>query len=261
MRLTFKVMARALCEMMDGEMRGAIDNRANSRQKPHMSDVDVWLVNLPDNGEIPEGYSTLLSPEESARAARFVFDRDRAKFTVAHVALRHILAPYANAPAASLQIQAAERGKPFLAEHPAIRFNLSHSGSCALLAVTHNRELGVDIECLKPDRSSEDIVRRFFAPAEVAALMSTPPDQRVAAFFACWSRKEAYIKARGEGLHIALDSFEVSLGEDAALLHAEDKARWSMYALQAPPGYAAALVVEGSAPTVRQLEWSGHPEI
>jgi 4'-phosphopantetheinyl transferase len=128
-----------------------------------------------------------------------------------------------------------------------------------MLAVAHDREVGVDIEAIRRERSTSGIAVRFFAPVEVRALTETPEDRRVSAFFACWSRKEAYIKARGEGLHIALDSFEVSLGEDAELLKAEDRERWSMCALEAPPGYAAALVAEGTGWRVTRFEW--HPEI
>ena len=226
-----------------------------------MSDVDIWLVSLPDNGKVASAYAESLSPEESQRAARFFFDRDRARFTVAHVALRDILARYAGADRASLVIQEADGGKPFLATHPAIRFNLSHSGSFAMIAVARERELGVDIECIKEERSSDDIARRFFAPAEVSALMAMPVERRATAFFACWTRKEAYIKARGQGLRIPLDSFEVSLGEPAELLKAIDKERWSMFSLEAPSGYAAALVAEPAEWRVRQFEWSGRPEV
>jgi len=216
--------------------------------------IDVWLIPL-------EGCVAVnLSAEERAQAARFVFERDRVRFSIAHTALRDILSRYTGEDASAIVIHTAEKGKPYLADHPEIRFNLSHSGCWAMVAVTRGREVGVDIECIRADRSSEDIAKRFFAPAEVRALNGTPEHSRVQAFFACWSRKEAYIKARGEGLGIPLDSFEVSLGEDGVLCHAEDLERWSMCSLRAPKGYAAALVAEGSGWQVRQLEWTGSPE-
>jgi 4'-phosphopantetheinyl transferase len=221
-------------------------------------DVDVWLIHLPEN---LQGEALSLSPDESARAARFVFDRDRARFSVAHSALRDILSRYTLQLPLAIQLRTGEKGKPYLADYPATRFNLSHSGCWAMVAVASRREVGVDIECIRAERSTGGIADRFFAPAEVRELMETPEERRVSAFFNCWSRKEAYIKARGEGLHIPLDSFEVSLGEDAVLRRAEDRDRWSMCALLAPPGYAAALVVEGSGCRVRQLAWTpAHPE-
>ena len=232
---------------------------AHTRRKPPMpegEEIHVWLIPLPDNGEYPSQLTRIISVEEAQRAERFIFERDRARFIVAHAALRGILARYTGQDATALVFGVAEKGKPYLAEHPRVRFNLSHSGSFAMVAVALDREVGVDIECVRPERSTDGIAARFFAPAEVQELDGTPEAFRVAAFFACWSRKEAYIKARGEGLGIALDSFVVSLGEKADLLAAEDRERWSMCALQAPAGYAAALVVEGSGWQVTQSEWA-----
>jgi 4'-phosphopantetheinyl transferase len=218
-------------------------------------EIHVWLIPLPEKAEYPAHLTSIISPEESARAARFMFDRDRARFIVAHAALRAILARYTGQAATDLLLRVAEKGKPYLAEHPRVRFNLSHSGTFAMAAVALDREVGVDIERIRRERSTTGIAERFFAPAEVRELNAAPEPLRVAAFFACWSRKEAYIKARGLGLSIPLDSFEVSLGEVAELRSAEDRERWSMRALEAPDGYAAALVAEGSGWRVRQLDW------
>jgi 4'-phosphopantetheinyl transferase len=222
-------------------------------------EIHVWLSSLPETPEYPSHLSLIISPAEAVRAARFIFERDRARFIVAHAALRNILARYTGQDASSLVIGVAPKGKPYLADYPRVRFNLSHSGNFAMVAVALDREVGVDIERVRADRLGDDIAARFFAPAEVQDLKATPEPLRVAAFFACWSRKEAYIKARGEGLGIPLDSFVVSLGEVASLCAAEDLERWSMCALQAPAGYAAALVAEGSGWHVRQREWPEEP--
>jgi 4'-phosphopantetheinyl transferase len=219
-------------------------------------EIHVWLIPLPVDSEYPSRLAQVLSIEESKRAARFIFERDRARFIVAHVALREILAPYTCEEAQALRFTIAEKGKPHLTDHPQIRFNLSHSGSFAMLAIAREREVGVDIERINPERTTIAIAERFFAPAEVRELMALPEERRVTGFFACWSRKEAYIKARGEGLGIPLDSFQVSLGEKAELRQAEDRDRWSMCALEAPKGYAAALVAEGSIRQVTQLTWT-----
>jgi len=223
-------------------------------------EIEVWLIPLPDDGRVPDGLLNCLSAEESERAARYHFDRDRARFTVAHVALRGILARYTGQVPSDVSLGTAERGKPYLRHHRDIGFNLSHSGSYAMVAVARGRDVGVDIEAVRGERPMEGIAERFFAPAEVRELMETPEEKRITAFFRCWSRKEAYIKARGEGLAIPLDSFEVSLGEVAVLRKAEDRERWSICALAAPEGYAAALVAEGSGWSVRQRNWQSHPE-
>jgi 4'-phosphopantetheinyl transferase len=228
---------------------------------PDADEIHVWSISLADTGQVSPSLTRLLSAEEAARAARFIFERDRARFTVAHAALRDILATYTREDAATLRFLAAEKGKPYLVDHPDLRFNLSHSGSWALVAIANGRDVGVDIEAIRGERPTVDIAERFFAPAEVRELLETPEDLRTQAFFACWSRKEAYIKARGEGLHISLDSFEVSLGDTAILRKAEDRDRWTLCSLEAPEGYKAALVAEGSGWRVKRFVWSGHPEI
>jgi 4'-phosphopantetheinyl transferase len=222
----------------------------------HSDDIHVWLIPLPECGPVMPGLTECLSADEAARAARFLFDRDRARFIVAHAALRDILSRYTQESAAALAISIAGNGKPYLTSHAGLRFNLSHSGRYGMLAVARGREVGVDIERIRGERPTRDIAERFFAPAEVSALLRESQEQQTAAFFAIWARKEAYIKARGEGLAIPLDSFEVSLGPEAVLLQAEDRERWSMCALDAPPGYAAALLAEGSGWRVTQLDWT-----
>ena len=228
---------------------------------PDADQIHVWSIELPDGGQVSASLTRRLSAEEAARAARFIFERDRARFTVAHAALREILATYAREDAAALRFLAAEKGKPYLPDHPDLRFNLSHSGSWALVAIANGRDVGVDIEVMRGERPTVDIAERFFAPAEIRELMETPENLRTQAFFACWSRKEAYIKARGEGLHIPLDSFAVSLSDVATLRNAEDRERWTLCSLEAPAGYQAALVAEGFGWGVKRFVWSGHPEI
>jgi 4'-phosphopantetheinyl transferase len=153
------------------------------------------------------------------------------------------------------------RGKPMLdAEDGLLRFNLSHSGDLALVAVSLGRDIGVDVERVRPDRDLERIATRFFSAAEVAALLALPRAERAGAFYRCWTRKEAYIKALGDGLAIPLDSFDVAFapGATAALLASRldsaEARRWSMAALEPGPGYAGAMVVEGDGWTMRCYE-------
>ncbi len=213
-------------------------------------EVHVWQAKLDDHEA--SGLRVLLAADEIARADRFHFAKDRDHFIVARALLRKLLAAYLGADAAELRFAYAEKGKPSLDGPPgAVNFNLAHSGGRALYAFTRARELGVDLEFIREDLESEKIAGRFFSAAEVATLERVPLELRKQAFFECWTRKEAYIKARGDGLSLPLDEFDVSFpGEPAALLRnhkePEEAARWTMRSLRAPSGYVAALVVEGA---------------
>jgi 4'-phosphopantetheinyl transferase len=205
-----------------------------------------------------------LSADERERAARFRVPQVQARFTAGRAILRDILSRYLGRQPSALSFGYRKQGKPFLLPSPGqedLRFNLSHSHGLALYGVTRAREIGVDLEQIRLDREHEKLAKRFFSPEEAAALQALPPEQRVAAFFHCWTRKEAYLKARGEGLAIPLASFAVSLapGERAALLSVADEpgetARWSLEALDPGPGFAAALAVEGEPAAVRKWQW------
>jgi 4'-phosphopantetheinyl transferase len=213
-------------------------------------EVHVWRVRLDVPTAEVEGLRALLTPDEQARAARLLFEGDRRRIIAARGTLRMILGRYLDAPPDSLRFCYTSHGKPALAgEMESLCFNISHSADLALIAVARERAVGVDIERIRPDVADEQLARRFFSPPEVAALLALPREDRQQGFFSCWTRKEAYIKARGEGLSIPLDQFQVSLapGEPPALLgvQGDDPARWSLYDLRPGPGYVAALAVEG----------------
>jgi 4'-phosphopantetheinyl transferase len=185
-----------------------------------------------------------LSPVERARARRFRFEVDRRRFVVCRGLLRQILSQWVAERPAQIHFAVNSYGKPFLPDWR-VAFNVSHSGGRALIAVTSGRELGVDIERINPAFAQEQIPERYFSRAEVRALRSLPQSEQTSAFFRCWTRKEAYIKARGFGLSMPLDSFDVTLQAElpAAILRGGDG--WSLQALPAPEGFAAALAVEG----------------
>ena len=213
-------------------------------------EVHLWHIALDEHRV--ESLHPLLNTEESVRANRFHFDRDRNHFTVARAALRKLLSTYLRIDASEVQLSYGEMGKPFLDGHADdLSFNLAHSGGRALYGFSRGRDLGVDLEIIREDFTGEDIARRFFSATEVVALESVAPELRKDAFFNCWTRKEAYIKARGEGLSMPLDCFDVSLapGEPAALLkNHEDEgelARWEMRSIPVAVGFVAAIVVEG----------------
>jgi 4'-phosphopantetheinyl transferase len=227
--------------------------------------VHVWLAHLDDAHCDPFLSASVMSADEQARAQRFVFDRDRRRFSAARVLLRRLLAFYAGTDAADLRFVTGAHGKPSLADSRCdLHFNVSHSHDAAVIAISRAGEVGVDIEAIRPMDDGEGIAGRFFAPAEADRLCSIPPESRDEAFFACWTRKEAFVKAIGEGLSHPLDSFEVTLapGEPARLLHVgghpPHPARWTLAALPAIPGYAGALVVRGRPERVDYRIWSGN---
>ena len=219
-------------------------------------EIHVWLVCLERSAKERQSLFDILGDDERERAGRFHFDRDRARFVVAHAALRLILAMHLRQRPDQLRFRSNDYGKPALETNcvggeDLLRFNLSHSEELALVAVGLGRAVGVDIEYIRADVAREQVAERFFSPREVSMLRALPANLQPQAFFNCWTRKEAYIKARGEGLSLPLEDFEVSLvpGERAALLSVRDNpqesARWSLRELDACQGYAAALAVEG----------------
>jgi 4'-phosphopantetheinyl transferase len=217
------------------------------------ADVHVWQLALDVDPPTLAALERTLSADERARADRFHFRRDRDRFVAARGTLRTLVARYLGLGPAELRFAYGPQGKPRLAgdDDAELRFNLAHSEGVALLAVTRGRAVGVDVERVRPERATRDVAERFFARAEVTALRAYPPDEWAAAFFACWSRKEAYVKARGEGLSFPLDAFEVSVrpGERAVALRVPgdpaEARRWSLRELRVGPDHAAAIAVEG----------------
>jgi 4'-phosphopantetheinyl transferase len=224
--------------------------------------IRVWRVHLDRPPSRSERLEQLLSSDEMDRARRFHFDRDRRRFTIARGALRTILGGYLQMNPMSIVFDYEPQGKPFLAPAASsIRFNVAHSGELALIAVSREREVGVDVELMRSLTGAEQIPELFFSPREAAIFRSLPHDLAEPAFFACWTRKEAYIKARGGGLSIPLDCFDVSLepGKPAALLEVRDDpievSRWGMVELQPASGYAGALVVQGKGWHFTYCDW------
>jgi len=227
-------------------------------------EVHVWRAYLNQDARTRRRLHDTLSPDERARAARFHFEVDREYFIVGRGVLRAILGRYLGASPAAVRFDYGPYGKPSLAGATggALEFNVSNSHRVALYALTRSRRLGVDVELINERHSGPEIAERFFSAAEVSALRALPEEERTPAFFNCWTRKEAYIKALGEGLSHPLHSFSVSLvpGAPAALLAADvdplEASRWAFDALFPGPLYAAALAVEGPRPALRLWHWS-----
>lgn len=214
--------------------------------EPEPGWVHIFKLALDLSETTRQALRALLSANEQARADRFLLETSRQHFIAAHAQMRAILAGYTKSRPADLRFITGEQGKPALTQGEP-RFSLSHSGDAALLAVSFGWEVGVDIE--QQDRRIDyaNVARRFFAPAETARLLALPPEDQPQAFFAIWTRKEAYLKARGLGLSIPLDSFEVSVPPETPLVIRSGQPGWSLYALDPGPGLTAALVVEGAA--------------
>jgi 4'-phosphopantetheinyl transferase len=222
-------------------------------------EVHVWRAWL---GQAPvERLLPLLAADERARAARLRTEAGRRTSIAGRGVLRYVLGRYLGLPPEHVRFTYTTYGKPALApaEAGGLRFNLAHARDLALLAIMRTHELGVDVEAVDASVEHERIAARFFSPQEQAALRALPPEQRLAAFFAGWTRKEAYLKARGAGLSLPLDQFSVSLApeEPPALLElhgpAAEPTRWALHALRPGPGYAAALAVAG--PVTRLVCW------
>lgn len=212
--------------------------------------VHVWVVDLESAPATPG----ILSPSELARAGRFRFAKDRRGFIASHAALRQILAAYTDLHPASLDFMTLPHGKPALVSG-GLQFNLSHSGELALVALAAGCELGVDIERLRAQVEMEAIARRFFSPSETEALLAYPEPERAPAFFRCWTRKEAYVKAIGGGLTISLSSFVVSLEPARAELLSGVEAPWTLHSLDVHPSYCAALAVACNPAEISLRRW------
>ena len=216
--------------------------------------VDLWKIPLADQDPPLESLYGLLSPDEADRANRFVFDRDRNKFIRVRGLLRIILGQYLQIRPGLIEFRYEPGGKPHVADalNPSrLRFNVSHSGEIALIAVGTGRELGVDVEHIRRNVDLREVAARFFSPREVLELFSLPEEQQTLGFFNCWTRKEAFVKAIGAGLAFPLDAFDVSVrpGEPAVLTRIQRDPRehmqWILRDVSPSGEYAAALAVEG----------------
>lgn len=231
-----------------------------------LGEIHVWRVSLDQTESCLQTLQQTLSTDERTKADRFRFPKDRSQFIVSRGALRAILSRYLNISSHILRFDYNPYGKPSLIVAQGgntLCFNLSHSRGIALIAITKNRDIGVDIEGINAKFSCLEIAEKFFSPLESSVLRSLPEHLQATAFFTCWTRKEAYIKAVGKGLSIPLNQFDVSLapGEPAALLNVEgnpeEASKWSLIELFPCSDMVAAVAVAGDCWKLHCWEWTG----
>lgn len=226
--------------------------------------VDVWRVGLDLAPGVLGQLEATLSADEKERAARFHFAADRDHFIAAHGYLRDVLTRYLHCEPDQMDFSTNAHGKPSLRGHQ-WEFNMSHSGDLALIAISQECKVGVDVERIRSGISSHVIAQQYFSKSEVAELQSLPLEQRESAFFTCWTRKEAYIKAQGLGLSLPLESFDVSLGpNEPAILRAtrpdpEEAGRWTLHSMDVDPDYQAAVAALGQGLEFRLWDWNAAP--
>lgn len=228
-------------------------------------EIHIWYAVLDQPVSHFCRFIQTLSMDERMRAERFYFEKDRKRFITRRGILRMILGRYLSIEPNRLQFSYGKSGKPALTDtfgKGTILFNVSDSGRLALYGFTRDREIGVDIEQVHDISDMDQIAERFFSVRENAIFHALPERNKKEAFFKCWTRKEAFIKAVGDGLSRPLDTFDVSLGPDepARLLRIEgdsnDPPRWSIQELELAPGYASAFGIEGRRWRLHCWKWS-----
>jgi 4'-phosphopantetheinyl transferase len=232
-------------------------------------EIHVWRASLATDEATLRSLEAALADQERERARRFIFEQDRERYIAARGILRDLLGKYLGCASESIEFAYGPYGKPSVASaasRPAICFNLSHSHGLAVVAIGHEREVGIDVELIRTEFASEAIAKRYFSRKEIDELSTLPAELRTEAFFLCWTRKEAYIKAKGEGLQIPLDSFDVSLSPGRpATLSSVDELRWGIESfvpsLVSGRRYAAAVVAEGKDWITRYFEWKAAPQV
>lgn len=227
-------------------------------------ETHVWRAELDcENADLQQLFD-LLTPDEQQKAARFHFEKDRNHYGAARGLLRSILSSYLSQDPRNLRFTYNPYGKPAL-DSGLLQFNVSHSHGLALYAVARYHPVGIDLEHMRTDFGWRQIVEQYFSERELKALIQLPESQQCRAFFDGWTRKEAFIKAKGQGLSIPLNQFDVSLSpaEPVALLHTQwdpsEATQWTLHALNPGENYAGAIAIQGRDPQLRY--WQASPQL
>jgi len=211
--------------------------------------VHVWQRQLSATAEELEEWYGLLSSEEREKSARYRVERPRCDFILTRSTARSLIGRYLGRAPRDLSFRYTEFGKPFLEDSAGLRFNVSHTEGLAVMAFSKDHEVGIDVEKVRPQDDVKKLAKRFFSAHEVRAMQDLTGDELHCAFFRCWTRKEAYIKAKGEGLSLPLHEFDVSIepNEMHALLatrpDASEASHWLLRDMPVSAGYVAAIAV------------------
>lgn len=220
-------------------------------------ELHVWRASLDVPPTLLHRLDSTLHANEKERAGKFLIPRARERFTAARGILRELLGMYLGLEADRVEFRYGPQGKPSLSatHNSKISFSVSHSQGTGLFALARGGEVGVDIEEVKTDFKGMQIASHFFSDEEIAGLAKLPPKQADEGFFQCWTGKEAYVKARGQGLSIPLRNFTIRLVNGEQVLRDEAETLWSCYALEPAAGFAGAVVAEGQGWSLRHYEW------
>ena len=229
--------------------------------------IDVWRARLALPADELSRISHCLNDEERQRMARLHFQGDRDRFLASRGLLRHILASYVDASPGRIRFGYAPRGKPFLLEHPDLRFNLSHAADLLVVAVAAGRELGVDVEQVFSEAVMSEVSGVVLSDPELATLEGLDPGERRDWFVRLWTRKEAYIKADGQGMALRLDHIDVTTRPGRVQVRGETpedwllSPQWAVRAIPVASGYRAALTAEGFDWRVNCVDWPTDPRV
>ena len=228
------------------------------------NDVHVWNVSLEVDSTDIAHLAKILSPDEQARVNRFHFEKDRTQFIISRGILRVLIGRYLGENPSHIQFAYNTFGKPLLmcsVDSDSLMFNVSHAGGKALYAFSKKQPLGIDLERIRLNIAFESIAKRFFSPVEITMFSSLQEPCKREAFFSWWTRKEAFIKAKGVGFSLGVDQFDVTLrpGEPARLIHTRyderDVRHWSLHDIDAGSGFKAALAVRSTQPRISHYNW------
>ena len=239
-----------------------MQNNFDSLAELHEDTIHIWNISFEVNDNELQSYFKLLSEDEKERANRFRFFKDKKCFVVTRGALRLISSHYLNKEPEDIIFEYEDYGKPKFKHSTNLNFNVSHSGNRAVIGFVYNHTIGIDIEKVKNDFDTFEIAANFFSKAEIDALSNIPKAEQYLAFYRCWTRKEAFIKAKGSGLSFPLDTFSVSLDSDieASLLYTQwdelEKDTWKLISFIPKEGYIAALITDSFVNNLGHFDWS-----
>lgn len=227
--------------------------------------VHVWHASLEQPANVVQKLEAVLSNDERQKAEEFRYQEHRQSFVISRGILRNLLSRYTNIQPKHIQLKYTLTGKPYLAnrgETQDLSFNLSHAGLLVLYAISWGRQVGIDVECIRPMEEMNQVAHRIFSPKEYRKFQKVNQEARLKAFYNCLTRKEAFLKARGDGIYFPPQAVEVSFepGFSARVLSIDGKEQeakqWSMHDIKTWDGYAAALVVEGNDYSISHKQWT-----